>query len=206
MQAVSKIGVSVLSDICSATTNHPDRPADIMIKQGKPAVYQLPVKTIHQNSSLGLFKKIIGPPTHPEKPERVLMLVGATGAGKTTLINGIANYILGVEWKDDFRFKVISDEGKASQIHSQAKNITAYTFHSTIVPYRLTLIDTPGFGDTSGIEGVEHIEEKIQHFFSTRGDVSIEVLHGIGFVAQAGLARLTPTQRYVFDAVFSIFR
>ena len=45
--------------------------------------------------------------------QKVLMLVGATGAGKTTLINGIANYVMGVEWEDDFRFKL--DNRKAKQ-------------------------------------------------------------------------------------------
>lgn len=42
--------------------------------------------------------------------ERVLMLVGATGTGKTTLINGIANFIYGTKWEDDFRLKIIHEE------------------------------------------------------------------------------------------------
>lgn len=209
VQAVCGPGVSVSSGICTTETESPLRPADLMkveqfcIQKGTPSIFRLPVKTVSGDDSLGLFKKSIGSPT--SRPERVLMLVGATGAGKTTLINGIANYILGVEWKDDFRFKVISDEGKQSQIHSQTKSITAYTFHSTNMSYDLTIIDTPGFGDTSGIEGDKRIEQQIKHFFSTRGNVCIDQLHGIGFVTQAGLARLTPTQKYVFHAVFSIF-
>ena len=39
--------------------------------------------------------------------EKVLMVVGATGAGKTTLINGMVNFILGVDWKDPFRYKLV---------------------------------------------------------------------------------------------------
>lgn len=61
--------------------------------------------------------------------EKVLMVVGATGAGKTTLINGMVNYILGVQWKDNFRYKLIIEDDKVSQGKSQTKDITAYTFY-----------------------------------------------------------------------------
>lgn len=74
------------------------------------------------------------------------MVVGATGAGKTTLLDALANYVVGVTWEDDFRFKIIGDEGVHSQAHSQTKHITAYSFHSTDLPFILTVIDTPGFG------------------------------------------------------------
>ena len=61
--------------------------------------------------------------------EKVFMVVGATGAGKSTLVNGMVNYLLGVQWNDEFRFKIITEESKASQAHSQTQYITAYTFH-----------------------------------------------------------------------------
>ena len=87
--------------------------------------------------------------------QKVLMLVGATGAGKTTLINGIANYIMGVEWEDDFRFKMITEKQSSDQTKSQTKVITAYTFYMEQgfpFPYSLTIVDTPGFGDVEGLE------------------------------------------------------
>ena len=39
--------------------------------------------------------------------EKTIMMVGATGAGKSTLIDGFINYIVNVEWGDDFRFSLV---------------------------------------------------------------------------------------------------
>lgn len=122
----------------------------------KPQVYQLCTTKLMTDHQRMIAKCSIGVPKPSIRPsERVLMVVGATGAGKSTLINGIANYVLGVEWKDDFRFKLITDEGKQTQAVSQTAWITAYTFHfmnGSRLSYSLTVIDTPGFGDTRGID------------------------------------------------------
>lgn len=140
--------------------------------------------------------------------EKVLMVVGATGAGKTTLINGMVNYILGVQWKDDFRYKLVIEDDKVSQANSQTKDITAYTFYpmkGSAVPYTFTIIDTPGFGDTEGLERDRQITDQIKEFFLIPPPDGIDHLDGIGFVTQASLARLTPTQEYIFDSILSIF-
>ena len=38
------------------------------------------------------------------------MLVGATGSGKRTLVDGIINYITGVSFWDPFRFSMVTLE------------------------------------------------------------------------------------------------
>ncbi len=140
------------------------------------------------------------------KENKTIMMIGATGAGKTTLINSMINYILGVQWKDDFRF-VLIDEGKQkSQAESQTSEITAYQINHMDdfrVPYSLTIVDTPGFGDTRGILHDQKITKQIHEFFSSpRG---IDHIDAVCFVVQASLARLTHTQNYIFDSILSIF-
>ncbi|XP_067249267.1 uncharacterized protein [Chanodichthys erythropterus] len=141
-----------------------------------------------------------------KKENKTIMMIGATGAGKTTLINSMINYILGVQWKDDFRF-VLIDEGKQkSQAESQTSEITAYQINymdGFKIPHSLTIVDTPGFGDTRGISHDQKITKKIQDFFSARG--GIDRIDAVCFVVQASLARLTHTQKYVFDSILSIF-
>uniref|UniRef100_A0A672M052 Septin-type G domain-containing protein n=1 Tax=Sinocyclocheilus grahami TaxID=75366 RepID=A0A672M052_SINGR len=140
------------------------------------------------------------------KGNKTIMMIGATGAGKTTLINSMINYILGVQWKDDFRF-VLIDEGKQkSQAESQTSEITAYQINymdGFRVPYSLTIVDTPGFGDTRGIAHDQKITAQIHEFFSARG--GFDCIDAVCFVVQASLARLTHTQKYVFDSILSIF-
>ncbi|MDY6805185.1 MAG: GTPase [Cyanobacteriota bacterium] len=169
-------------------------------------VYKLPLNEEMKDTKRMISKCHVGQPIFPQRLEKVLMVVGATGAGKSTLINGMVNYILGVEWKDDFRFKLIGDEGGKSQAHSQTKLITSYTIHKmedSPLPYTLTIVDTPGFGDTGGLKRDEFITNQIREFFSIPNGISH--IDGIGFVTQSSLARLTPTQQYIFDAILSIF-
>lgn len=180
------------------------------ISTGSPTVYKLPTEFKWKQEKGKIVKKSIGSPNDlgDRGTEKVLMVVGATGAGKTTLINGMVNYILGVKWADKFRYKLVVEDSKVSQAHSQTKEITAYTFHpmkGSAVHYTFTIIDTPGFGDTEGLKRDREIRDQIKEFFSIPPPHGIDHLDGIGFVTQASLARLTPTQEYIFDSILSIF-
>ena len=174
---------------------------------GPPTIYKLPVQQV-MKCERQLAKMEFGHPSNPPKQNKVLMVVGATGAGKSTLINGMINFLFGVKWENDFRFKLIHDEISQSQAHSQTQSMTAYTFHwqeRSPIDYTLTVLDTPGFGDTRGIERDREITELIREFFSLQGKQGLDVLDGIGFVTQAPLARLTPTQKYISSSILSIF-
>ncbi|CAL8237479.1 unnamed protein product [Boreogadus saida] len=140
------------------------------------------------------------------RPNRTVMFMGATGSGKSTLINGMINYILGIDWKDSFRFKLIDEGQLKSQVESQTSHVSTYKINyqdGLQVPYSLTLVDTPGFGDTRGIERDRAITEQIRRVFTSEKGVC--EIDAVCFVTQASLARLTATQKYVFDSVMSIF-
>ncbi|KAG7525210.1 glutamic acid-rich protein-like [Solea senegalensis] len=140
------------------------------------------------------------------KHNRTIMVLGATGAGKSTLINGFINYLLGVEWEDNFRFKLV-DEGHAiTQAVSQTSEVTVYKLNHQEgfkTNFSLTIVDTPGFGDTRGIIRDKMIVEQLRNLFSA--NLGVSEIDAVCFVAQAALARLTPTQKYVFDSVLAIF-
>ncbi|XP_041349193.1 uncharacterized protein LOC121368522 [Gigantopelta aegis] len=144
--------------------------------------------------------------------EKTVMMIGATGSGKSTLIEGMVNHILGVKWEDNFRFKIIdimADERArhGRQTESQTDWITSYRVHPRHKKdsFTLNIIDTPGFGDTRGIEQDQQLVEQIRALFTTKGVKGIETIDAICFVTQAPLARMTATQRYIFDAILSIF-
>ena len=179
------------------------------ISHGSPSVYKIhvPVEST-KTVTAGIEKAEVGTPHPTSKPTRVFMAVGATGAGKSTLINGMVNYLMGVKFEDECRFKLITDEVAQSQAHSQTQKITSYTIYwheESPIDYNLIIVDTPGFGDTRGIERDKQITAQIKDFFSLKGDAGIDQIHGIGFVTQSSLARLTQTQKYVFDSVLSVF-
>ena len=181
-----------------------------ILSTGSPVVFKLPAKVKLRREKGKIIKKSIGRPGDAEgrRAEKVLMVVGAKGAGKTTLINGMANYILGIKWEDKFRYKLIVKDSKVSQTRNQTKEITAYTFHpmkGSAIPYTFTVIDTPGFEVTGGLERVKEITDQIEEFFSIPPPDGIDHIDGIGIVTQASLARLTPTQEYIFTSILSMF-
>ena len=136
-----------------------------------------------------------------QKYEKVIMVVGATGTGKSTLINRMINYILGVKYTDVFRFQLVIEKDK-SQTESQTKTITKYMLRGSTFDYKLSIIDTPGFGDTTGEKEDQSTTEKIQSLFQSGTIVSLDA---ICFVAKYGNVRLTDFEKYIFKKVTSIF-
>lgn len=92
------------------------------------------------------------------------MVVGETGSGKTTLLNSFINVLLGVEMKDNFRFRIIKVDLKKSQAISQTDNVNYYNIRSVGGYPPVKIIDTPGYGDTREIERDKEIMHRLKNY------------------------------------------
>lgn len=146
--------------------------------------------------------------------ELVVLVVGQTGAGKSTQIDGMLNFLLGIKWEEGIRFKVVDElqtvskeSLEAGSAASQTDAVTAYKIPAVKggpVKSNVTIVDTPGFGDTRGLHFDHKIVDQMNKFFHGMSD-HVSVLTGVCFVAPASAARLTESQKYVWDAILGLF-
>ena len=131
-----------------------------------------------------------------------LLVVGETGTGKTTLLNSMTNYLLGIKYNDLLRVKMIL-ENATSDAHSitSSVNLCQIKPNKKIFPFPVRFIDTPGFGDTGGLKVDKDNTKKLWKFLSEK----CPDLHGICFVMKASTTRLTAIQQYISQQILGIF-
>ncbi|KAI4881485.1 hypothetical protein NFI96_030881, partial [Prochilodus magdalenae] len=134
---------------------------------------------------------------HGNMQNSTLMVVGETETGKTTLINTMVNYFLGVKFEDEVFFE-ITEEAQRDQTESQTSEVTVYEIISEERLSSLTIINTPGYGDTRGIEKDEDIARNLH-------DAGVKDLDAVCLVLKASQNRISDRQRYIFEAVLSLF-
>lgn len=189
---------------------------DIAIKNEQPAKIPELSRKIPDNSQnipiegSSLIKeegglKIYNYPTYEFTPKeqqlsKKIMIIGPTGTGKTTLLNSYINYLMKIKYTDNFRYKIINENFGRSQSHSQTKNVTNYNIKTPEGKF-YQIIDTPGFGDTVGIEEDEKITKKITDFFLYK----INEINAVCLVVKSSDNRLTACQKYIFNCVFDLF-
>ena len=147
--------------------------------------------------------KIYNYPTYEFTPQeqqssKKIMIIGPTGTGKTTLLNSYINYLMKIKYTDNFRYKIINEN--FVQSYSQTKNITNYNIKTPEGKF-YQIIDTPGFGDTAGIEEDERITKKITDFLLHE----INEINAVCLVVKSSDNRLTACQKYIFNCVFDLF-
>lgn len=148
----------------------------------------------------GEFWKVYKPnSTFEDTPEKVIMLVGGTGTGKSTLINRMANYLLGIKYDDLYRFEVVPSARVEEQTNEQTSEVTVYQFcKSPLLTFNLSIIDTPGFGGNNDSE----TRKKIKSFY----DASVfPRIDAIGLVVKYNQVRLSKAEKCIIESVTRIF-
>lgn len=176
-----------------------------IVQDGDPCIYRVPMDQTVRDEDAGLVKLEFGH-NHEYVVSKVIMMVGETGSGKTTLTNALANFVLRTEWDDPFRFQITVEDRQADQAETRSGNVTSYTLHRQEgMPYSLTVIDTPGFSHTESVKSGGEIVEQLRKFFTTPGDLGISHIDAIGFVVKASQTRLSVQQKHVFDSILALF-
>ncbi|XP_073720112.1 uncharacterized protein [Misgurnus anguillicaudatus] len=172
------------------------------VKDGNPTRYCLKSTTDNLDQSK-TYRKITFGKRYTNKAHKIILMVGETGTGKTTLINTMINYICGVKRKHKVWFEITDDQSDRSSAHSQTSIITVYGVYIQETSVDLTIIDTPGYGDTRGAEHDKEIAKTLLRLW-TAEDV-ISQINAVCFVMKADQNRLSDRQHCIFDAVQSLF-
>lgn len=86
---------------------------------------------------------------------KTILVVGETGAGKTTMLNAMLNYCEGVRYNDTFRYELVDERKLREKGYGDAKSltqeVTIYTIYCKATKQYIKVLDTPGFKDVEGL-------------------------------------------------------
>ncbi|XP_005166693.2 uncharacterized protein isoform X1 [Danio rerio] len=177
----------------------PRRPK--LIHRGPPARYLLHTERKLLDAN-GKVRKWTFGKRDGSKPNKIILLVGETGVGKTTIINTMVNYLMGVKFEEETWYE-ITEEAVRDQSESQTSEITMYEVFPVKSSISLTIIDTPGYGDTRGLEKDLEVAENLSALFQNNDGV--REVDAVCFVIQASKNRLSDRQHYIISSILSLF-
>ncbi len=114
----------------------------------------------------------------------------------------MVNYLLGVKFEDEIWYE-ITEEAAGDQSESQTSEITMYEVFPMKSPISLTIIDTPGYGDTRGLDKDLEVAENLSALFQSNDGV--HEIDAVCFMTQASKNRLSDRQHYIISSILSLF-
>ena len=152
-------------------------------------------------------------------------MLGPSGAGKTTFVDSFANFVLGIEIYDSFRYRLVNEkqieqqrnetmlaEGKevskgSAQTMSMTSTVTIYHIPAEHIVNKINsnnscinIIDTPGFGDTRGMAWDIKIFNMISNLLN-----SLSTLDYMLMVVKATENRLTPSTKFIYKQISKLY-
>lgn len=140
--------------------------------------------------------------------EYVVLVMGQTGSGKTTLLNLLGNLdmvfpdgVLTLETASKFATSTIADLSleHAPEDEMASKTSDAKAYRVKVGHVLLTVIDTPGFGDSRGISTDEEHMKRIIDRLQSVGGVNCVLV-----TINGREARLSSTLKYVLSMLTSV--
>ncbi|XP_016370414.1 uncharacterized protein LOC107710186 [Sinocyclocheilus rhinocerous] len=114
----------------------------------------------------------------------------------------MVNYLLNLKFENEIWYE-ITEAAAGDQSESQTSEITVYEVFPVNSPMSLTIIDTPGYGDTRGLDKDLEVAENLATLFQSNDGV--REVDAVCFVTQASKNRLSDRQHYIISSILSLF-
>ncbi|XP_067303703.1 uncharacterized protein [Pseudorasbora parva] len=175
-----------------------------LLNPGPPALYRLNTGLNNIDGDDRKIKRWTYGRKDKNKQNKVVILAGETGAGKTALINTIINHLLGVKFEDQEFYQITEEEQHEDQSQSQTSEVTVYEVFVEENPTSLTIIDTPGYyAHSNRFKTERKTSEDLSSLFSAKE--GIHSIDAVCFVMKASQKLLSGKERYIFHSFLSRF-
>lgn len=133
----------------------------------------------------------------------VIIATGETGSGKTTHLNALFNFLMGVRIDDPFRLVLVDETKAKSGVDSVTQFVTIYKIRCLSgmpVNRSILLVDSPGFGDTRGLAADAFVTLAFRAVFA-----ELTHLNCVALVTNSTNERLTPKGKMIVERMLNLF-
>ena len=134
-----------------------------------------------------------------------LLVMGEIGSGKTTLLDAFVNYLADMNYDDPWRYKLVDENDIKDVPPGESNMITSYYVNyqrddGKEIFINIKIIDTPGLGDTKGVQQNNLIIKQLEEFLKTTLELDYILV-----TVKSYTIRVTQSSQYIYDRIQEIF-